>query len=106
MQGMIALFGKDNEDSHYMGYLVLQTQDNKQFKIIGGQQRLTTLAVLALNNPDNVIERGKKHQANQQGHAKTHGIILHLAIDRTPKNGFKQAKQNHATIQHWYGQQV
>jgi uncharacterized protein with ParB-like and HNH nuclease domain len=38
-----------NEDSeHYMGYLVLQTSNNKEFKIIDGQQRLTTMSLLIL----------------------------------------------------------
>ena len=36
------------EPAHYMGYLVLQTQDQKRFNIIDGQQRLTTLSLLAL----------------------------------------------------------
>lgn len=36
------------DPAHYMGYLVLQTRDNKQFEIIDGQQRLTTLSLLAL----------------------------------------------------------
>ena len=38
-----------NEDSeHYMGYLVLQTSNNKEFQIIDGQQRLTTMSLLIL----------------------------------------------------------
>ncbi len=37
-----------SEPAHYMGYLVLQTQDQKRFDIIDGQQRLTTLSLLAL----------------------------------------------------------
>jgi len=37
-----------SEPVHYMGYLVLQTQDQKNFDIIDGQQRLTTLSLLAL----------------------------------------------------------
>ncbi len=36
------------EPAHYMGYLVLQTSDNKAFDVIDGQQRLTTLSVLVL----------------------------------------------------------
>lgn len=36
------------EPAHYMGYLVLQTQDQKRFNIIDGQQCLTTLSLLAL----------------------------------------------------------
>lgn len=39
-----------NEDSeHYMGYLVLQTSNNKEFQIIDGQQRLTTMSLLILS---------------------------------------------------------
>jgi len=40
----------NNEDSeHYMGYLVLQTSNNKEFQIIDGQQRLTTMSLLILS---------------------------------------------------------
>lgn len=38
-----------NEDNeHYLGYLVLQTSNNKEFQIIDGQQRLTTMSLLIL----------------------------------------------------------
>ena len=38
-----------NEESyHYLGYLVLQTSDQKTFRVIDGQQRLTTLSILIL----------------------------------------------------------
>ena len=30
---------------HYTGYLVLQTVNNKEFQIIDGQQRLTTMSL-------------------------------------------------------------
>lgn len=40
------LSNEDNE--HYMGYLVLQTSNNKEFQIIDGQQRLTTMSLLIL----------------------------------------------------------
>lgn len=40
---------RNNEESaHYMGYLVLQSSDNKSFDIIDGQQRITTLSILVL----------------------------------------------------------
>lgn len=46
-QDIISL--ENNEESeHYMGYLVLQTSNNKNFQIIDGQQRLTTLSILIL----------------------------------------------------------
>ena len=43
-----AMYEPDGEEAHYMGYLVLQTSDQKNFKIIDGQQRMTTLSVMIL----------------------------------------------------------
>lgn len=39
----------ENDDEHYMGYLVLQTQNDKDFQIIDGQQRFTTITLLILS---------------------------------------------------------
>ncbi len=40
---------KENKElAHYMGYLVLQSADSKNFDIIDGQQRMTTLSLLVL----------------------------------------------------------
>lgn len=39
----------DDEIEHYMGYLVLQTSNDKNFSIIDGQQRLTTMSLLVLS---------------------------------------------------------
>jgi hypothetical protein len=36
------------EPAHYMGYLVLQSSDDKLFDVIDGQQRLTTLSIVVL----------------------------------------------------------
>lgn len=36
------------DDDHYMGYLVLQTDDDKNYLIIDGQQRFTTVTILIL----------------------------------------------------------
>lgn len=38
----------NHEEDHYMGYLVLQTDDDKIYQIIDGQQRLTTIMILIL----------------------------------------------------------
>lgn len=38
----------DGEPAHYMGYLVLQTADNRIFEVIDGQQRLTTASLIVL----------------------------------------------------------
>jgi hypothetical protein len=47
-QDILGLFEENGELAHYMGYLVLQSQDNKHFDIIDGQQRLTTLSIMIL----------------------------------------------------------
>lgn len=47
-QDILGLFESDGEPAHYMGYLVLQSSDNKRFDIIDGQQRLTTLSIMIL----------------------------------------------------------
>ncbi len=44
----ISVLRNKEESDHYMGYLVLQTGDDKSFKIIDGQQRLTTISIIIL----------------------------------------------------------
>ncbi len=44
----INVLRKREESDHYMGYLVLQSSDNKNYQIIDGQQRLTTLSIIIL----------------------------------------------------------
>jgi hypothetical protein len=47
-QDILGLFEEDGESAHYLGYLVLQSSNNKQFDIIDGQQRMTTLSIMIL----------------------------------------------------------
>ena len=47
-QDILGLLEADGELSHYMGYLVLQSSNSKEFDIIDGQQRLTTLSIMML----------------------------------------------------------
>ena len=47
-QDIVGLSGDDPEPAHYMGYLVLQSADNRAYHIIDGQQRMTTLSLLML----------------------------------------------------------
>lgn len=47
-QDLLGTLGSGREAAHYMGYLVLQSSDDKSFDVIDGQQRLTTLSLLAL----------------------------------------------------------
>lgn len=57
------------EPAHYMGYLVLQSQDEKSFDVIDGQQRLTTLSLIVLavlKNLSRLVEEGKNPDQNKQ----------------------------------------
>lgn len=47
-QDILGTIEPDGEPAHYMGYLVLQTSDDKNFEVIDGQQRLTTLSLIVL----------------------------------------------------------
>jgi hypothetical protein len=57
------------EPAHYMGYLVLQSDNDKTFDVIDGQQRLTTLSIIilaALKNFDRLVQEGKDPGRNKQ----------------------------------------
>ena len=54
---------------HYMGYLVLQSSDNKNFTIIDGQQRLTTISIIilaALYKLNQFIKNGQNPEENKK----------------------------------------
>lgn len=56
------------EVEHYMGYLVLQTSDNKNFQVIDGQQRLTTLGLIVLaviKSLKDFVEKGSETKDNE-----------------------------------------
>lgn len=64
-----ALFEEDGEQEHYMGYLVLQSKDSKNFDVIDGQQRLSTLSILilaVLGNLKDIIDSGLDVDRNKQ----------------------------------------
>ena len=55
------------EPAHYMGYLVLQSHDDKFFEVIDGQQRLTTISLIVLavlKNLQRLVEEGKDAARN------------------------------------------
>ncbi len=57
------------ESAHYMGYLVLQSDNDKTFDVIDGQQRLTTLSIIilaALKNFARLVDEGKDPDRNKQ----------------------------------------
>ncbi len=53
------LIGIDEEGDHYMGYVVLQeTKESKNFLIIDGQQRITTISILIIAAVKILQDRG------------------------------------------------
>ena len=44
----IELINSEEEEHHYMGYLVLEETGERLYKVIDGQQRLTTFSLLIL----------------------------------------------------------
>lgn len=57
------------EPAHYMGYLVLQSDNDREFDVIDGQQRLTTLSLIALavlKNLQRLIDENRDPGRNQQ----------------------------------------
>ncbi|MBA4768649.1 MAG: DUF262 domain-containing protein [Porphyrobacter sp.] len=59
----------NSPESHYMGYLVLQSKDEKTFDVIDGQQRLTTLSILVLSvlrQLNKLIESGVNADENER----------------------------------------
>lgn len=66
---ILAMLKTDGENSHYMGYLVLQSPDDKTFDVIDGQQRLTTISLIVLavlKNIQRLIDSGNEAEANAQ----------------------------------------
>lgn len=57
------------EPAHYMGYLVLQSADDKSFEVIDGQQRLTTVSIIVLavlKNLQRLVGAGNDAESNKR----------------------------------------
>ena len=57
------------EPAHYMGYLVLQSADDRTFEVIDGQQRLTTVSLIVLavlKNLQRLSDAGNDADANRR----------------------------------------
>ena len=88
-----------NEAAHYMGYLVLQTSDNKKHTVIDGQQRITTISLLIIATIKRIkeleekgIETGKNKIRREQ---LQNGYIGYLdAITLIPDNKLKLNRNN------------
>ncbi len=68
-QDILDTIKPDGEPAHYLGYLVLQSKDDRKFEIIDGQQRLTTLSILvlaALRQLQSLIGQGMDVDRNEK----------------------------------------
>jgi Protein of unknown function DUF262/Protein of unknown function (DUF1524) len=68
-QDILGTIKEGGEPSHYMGYLVLQSSNDKLFDVIDGQQRLTTLSLIVLavlKNLKNLIAAGREIENTQR----------------------------------------
>jgi len=66
---ILNMLAVDGEPAHYMGYLVLQSADDKIFDVIDGQQRLTTISLIVLavlKNIQRLIDGGTEPDANHR----------------------------------------
>lgn len=89
---LLGTFGEGAEPAHYMGYLVLQSSDDKVFDVIDGQQRLTTLSILVLavlkslqRLVDAKIEPEQNAQRLQQIRASYIGFVDPVTLVPKPK---------------------
>ncbi len=63
------LSNEKEQTVHYMGYLVLQTHDSRNFRVIDGQQRLTTISLLILSllkRLQKLTKEGQKKDENRR----------------------------------------
>lgn len=68
-QDIIEVASLDAEPSHYMGYLVVQSDNDKSFDVIDGQQRLTTLSLIVLavlKNLQRLVDLGDESDSNKR----------------------------------------
>lgn len=59
----------EDGDQHYMGYLVFQSDNEKEFSVIDGQQRLTTVSLIIIASLyilDDMVRRNIDKENNQQ----------------------------------------
>lgn len=126
----------DGEPAHYMGYLVLQSSDDKTFDVIDGQQRLTTLSLIVLATLKNIlrlIDEQKDADRNKQrldqirqtyiGYLDPVTLVSRsklslnrnndnyyqtyiVTLDRLPQRGFRASEHSLRKAFEWYEKRV
>ena len=83
---------------HFMGYLVFQTDDNKAFHIIDGQQRLTTISLLilaALHAFQQMIKNDNDKENNEKRLTSYHQNYFGVLDTVTLQNSLKLELNRH-----------
>ena len=106
-QDMVALVDEeDAEPAHYMGYLVLQSPNNREFDIIDGQQRMTTMSVLILAAVAHLMDlsmaEGADSKNRQRADQLRNSYIGYLdPVTLVPQSKLTLNKNNDRFYQHY-----
>lgn len=133
---IIGTIHEGGEPAHYMGYLVLQSQDEKTFDVIDGQQRLTTLTLIVLatlkslkrlieekNNPENNVQRSEQIRQTYVGYLDPVTLVSRtkLSLNRNndsyfqtylvplghlPQRGFRASEHSLRKAFEWFDKRV
>ncbi len=105
-QDLVALFGEDPEPAHYMGYLVLQSDDNRSFDIIDGQQRMTTLSLLMLAAVAHLMDLAVPNDPNDPQHRRAEQLRSNYIgyldpVSLVPRSKLTLNRHNDRLYQHY-----
>lgn len=133
---LLGTIKEGGEPAHYMGYLVLQSENDKTFDVIDGQQRLTTLSIIILavlknltrlieagNDPENNIRRLEQLRQTYVGYLDPVTLVTRskLTLNRNndtyfqtyivplhtmPVRGFRASEQGLRKAMEWFDKRV
>ena len=93
---------RQSQTQHFMGYLVLQTEDGKSFQIIDGQQRITTVSIIiltVLKTLQSLVDDQIDKEANRQRieeYKRTYiGVFDSIALTTSPKLVLNRHNNHH-----------
>ncbi len=93
---------QQSQTQHFMGYLVLQTEDGKSFQIIDGQQRITTVSIVilaVLKTLQALVDDQIDKEANQQRieeYKRTYiGVFDSITLRTSPKLVLNRHNKDH-----------
>ena len=93
---------QQSQIQHFMGYLVLQTEDGKSFQIIDGQQRITTVSIIilaVLKTLQALVDDQIDKEANEQRieeYKRTYiGVFDSITLTTSPKLVLNRHNNHH-----------